>query len=399
MIRDNIAFILLIALTSTFINILVIAHILMKSAYKQFNRVTLLIATFSTIENVGVCMGPYSHQGLNFCTAQVYIFQIGALLQVMASSVLCMSVYFTVRYREAISLVSWRIVGLVTLTFSSLTLSMYGKTARLFCPYDDQYEIKFNSNDHNSVIFNVFAFITPITILTLLNVFYITYSTYYASSLMSASPVLSSPFLSSSDSSQRSQISYNHKINSDTSNITSSIRVMLIYPLHMTVAILPLTIFTLVTLFSDQHVRGLFIFAVVTSSASGMANGVMYYLVVRNTNSHETEMLSAQQNGHESVIRHTYHTSQTTCRYSSETSLSCVQVQSRLRTSSSDSSPPPIPYVPPPFSFSFESLSLMSPFLSSASINSSSANRDKSILCKIINENEMNDKTIVDNDM
>jgi hypothetical protein len=232
----------------------VITTAVIKSGFKQFNRITVLIALFSLLQCISIFLGPrYEHNSI-LCSVQEYMIQFGYLSQAFASTILCFSIHLTIKYKANLEMSTK--LGIVVLLFIiCMSISIGNNTSKLFCSFydtNDVISLSRNSKEYSASISYIISIFLPILLCMIINLYLTIDSFIYA----------------------------NHIGVMDAVSTVS--KQLLIYPLFMASIMIPLTLFFVIVIATGHYNHTLGKIGALLASCSGLVNAYIYFAVMHN---------------------------------------------------------------------------------------------------------------------
>lgn len=241
---------------STFIIIIALKYRCSHIYKKRFDQLTILLALFSIIQSISWFRARYERD-TTLCLVQEYLFQFSTLFQSYISLIICITIYFTIKYTKTPTWSSMKMMIWLIIPSLSFLLSCSLGSGELFCPFNYHHNLYYPNLYHSNrshiqhFLSYLICYLLPMCLSWIFSLYYSYLTTKHAS------------------------LHYNmNKI----TFIASQLR---LYPIFLALCMFPIsTFFFLVILLNHEYHILLFIGAILVNS-TGTINSIVYLTIVR----------------------------------------------------------------------------------------------------------------------
>jgi hypothetical protein len=224
---------------------------------KKFHQLTLLIAVFDFIQCFSWFLGPRYEEETVLCHGQEYLFQIGSLGQGFLAIIICTTISKAIQCGKV---PTWRnngIVAWILLLPLCIGFSIAFNTATLFCPFNKHHELYHPNLTHSApvlphLIAYILCYLFPLLLCVIFTLWYTIRSMYVAY----------------------------RKSDKAIFQVAQQLK---LYPLVLIICVSPIGSYFLTTILTDQSYHPLLFIGAILASSSGMINGLIYFIIIRNS--------------------------------------------------------------------------------------------------------------------
>lgn len=224
---------------------------------KKFHQLTLLIAIFDFIQCFSWFLGPRYETETKLCLGQEYLFQIGSLGQGIISVIICTTISQAIQYGRVPSWTHKKIIYWIILFPICIIFSIVFNTATMFCPFNKQHELYHTKLTSDApiiphLITYVLAYLFPLLLCCLFTIYYTIISMHSAY----------------------------HKSDKAIYQVVQQLR---LYPIMLTICISPIASYFITIIVAKYDCHPLLFIGAILASSSGLINGLVYFMIIKNS--------------------------------------------------------------------------------------------------------------------